>query len=47
MKNKKLDNSRFSSNLCGIVGVELWDHLVKGFSITTEISGYNIAKLCM
>ena len=44
--NKNQINSRFASNLCGIVGVELWDNLVKGFLITTEISGYKVGKLC-
>ena len=41
------DDSRFASNprLCGIVGVELWDHLVKGFPITTEISGYKVGEI--
>ena len=46
-EKKKLYNSRLSGNLCGIVGVELWDHLVKGLPITTEISGYNKGKMCM
>ena len=46
-KKKSFIAVDISSNLCGISGVKVWDHLIKGSQISTETMGIISGGGCM